>query len=630
MKLPSGLSFDHVPELQALWSELSEMRLVLGGLSVLVSAVDSDGLFAYWNRECERVTGYTSAEVVGNPNLLDLLFPDPMQKARMEELWRSPEKTFRDVETELRTKYGSVRTVSWSSLSSTYPVEGWDLWVVGVDRTEAKRNEQVLSLLAEVNSRLLQREPLASIHSFICHRVADVFRFALVSIGQRQPDGSVRMSGIAGPNAPGARAHEIRWDVASPAGGITGAAIRTGLVQRVEAEGDSSFGHSWRNRAAGRKIGASIALPLTARGTVLGALTVHAQRPDAFDPKTVDMLLRLTQQVSLSFDHAADLTEIQLQSLALDEVRHSVVITARDGTIEWVNPAFTAMTGYTREEAVGRTPRIQKSGAHDASFYEGLWKTILSGRTWEGETTNRRRDGSVYVEDQTITPVKDETGEIAHFVSVKRDVTERKRHEDAIVHLARHDPLTDLPNRRVVEENLARLLARAGRRLSSALLLVDLDNFKEVNDRAGHAAGDEVLRAFARLFLEAVRPGDLVGRIGGDEFVVLLEGAGAEEARTAAERIRDRAATVPLPEDYDGPPVGASVGVALVPGHGAPAEVLATADAALYEAKALGKGIVAVLEEPVTPRSGAWKRENSGRIRISDAVRGPADREPPR
>ena len=276
------------------------------------------------------------------------------------------------------------------------------------------------------------------------------------------------------------------------------------------------------------------------------------------------------------------------------------------------------MSGFSREEAVGRTPRLQKSGHHGSSFYADLWGTILSGRTWEGETTNRRKDGSVYVEDQTITPVKDEAGEITHFVSVKRDVTERRRYEDAIVHLARHDPLTDLPNRRVVEENLARLVARAGRRLSSALLLVDLDNFKEVNDRAGHAAGDEVLRAFARLVLDAVRPGDLVGRIGGDEFVVLLEGAGAEEARTAAERIRDRAATVPLPEGYDGPPVGASVGVALVPGHAAPGEVLATADAALYEAKALGKGLV---RRPRAPRPAAERRLEEGEQRAHQAGR---------
>jgi len=199
--------------------------------------------------------------------------------------------------------------------------------------------------------------------------------------------------------------------------------------------------------------------------------------------------------------------------------------------------------------------------------------------------------------------VKDEAGEITHFVAVKQDVTERRRLEDSIVHLARHDPLTELPNRRVVEEDLVRLLARAERGLPSALLLVDLDNFKEVNDRCGHAAGDDALRAAARLFLDAVRPGDLVGRIGGDEFVVLLEGAGAEEARAVAERIRDRAAALPLPEEYDGPPIGASVGVALAAGHRAPSEVLATADAALYDAKAAGKGRVEVRARPAPPRS---------------------------
>ena len=608
MKLPEGLSFDHVPELQTLWAELSELRLVLAGLPVLVSAVDREGLFAFWNHECERVTGYTSQEVVGNANVFGLLYPDPLQRARMSGLRQRAGRGFRNVETELTTKYGSVKTVSWSSLSLTYPVDGWDAWAVGIDRTEARQNEEVLALLAEVNSRLLQREPLDSIHSFICHRVADVFRFALVSIGQRQNDGTVRLSGIAGPNAPGASAQEIRWDVPSQEGGITGTTIRTGIVQRVEAGRDSSFGVAWRNHDAGREIGASIALPLTARGSVLGALTVHARRPDAFDPRTVDLLRRLTQQVSLSLDHAAGLTEIELQSLALDGVRHSVVITTRDGTIEWVNPAFTALTGFTREEAVGRTPVLQKSGLHPRSFFEELWKTILAGRTWEGEVTNRRKDGSLYVEDQTITPVRDEKGEIAYFVAVKRDVTERKRLEETIVHLARHDPLTDLPNRRVVEENLARLVARAERGLPSSVLLIDLDNFKEVNDRAGHAAGDELLRAFARLFLDAVRPGDLVGRIGGDEFVVLLEGTGAGEARAAAERICQRAAAITLPEGYDGPPIGASVGVALVAGHHEPFAVLATADAALYDAKAEGKGCVVLSEKPAPPRSGTWKR----------------------
>ena len=205
MKLPEGLSFDHVPELQTLWAELSELRLVLDGLPAPRERRGQEGLFAFWNRECERVTGYTSQEVLGNANVFDLLYPDPLQRARMSELRRNPGRGFRNVETELTTKYGSVKTVSWSSLSLTYPVDGWDAWTVGVDRTDARQNEEVLSLLAEVNSRLLQREPLDSIHSFICHRVAGIFRFALVSIGQRQNDGTVRMSGIAGPNAPGAR-----------------------------------------------------------------------------------------------------------------------------------------------------------------------------------------------------------------------------------------------------------------------------------------------------------------------------------------------------------------------------------------------------------------------------------------
>ena len=583
-----------------------ERREVASALPVLVATLDARGLFVFWNPECERVTGYAARDVVGSPEAPGLLFRDPAQSARLDALRDGHGAARHEVETELTTRVGTVRTISWSPLQ---PASGEDghLWIVGVDRTDRLRNEQLLDLIGDVDGRILRREPLASIHSFVCTRVAGIFHLALASIGQRHPDGTVRMTGIAGTLAADASAREIRWDRPSPEGGITGAAIRTGEIQRAEAGDGRAFGERWRNRDVGQAIGASIAFPLSVGREVLGALTVHARRGEAFDARTVDQLRRLTEQVSLSFAHAASLDEIRLQSLALEAVQLSVVITSVDGTIEWVNPAFTAMTGYTAEDALGRTLKILSSGRHDAAYFSALWRTILAGRSWEGETTNRRKDGSLYVEDQTITPVRDGGGRITHFVAVKRDVTERRRQDDAIIHLARHDPLTDLPNRRVVEEDLVRLLARAHRGRPSAVLLVDLDNFKAVNDRAGHGVGDSLLRAFAHILLEAVRPGDLVGRVGGDEFVVLLEGAGAEEAKVVAGRIRDRVAAYPRPEDYDGPAVGASVGIALVEGHAGPAEVLATAYAALYDGKAAGKGRVAIRTKPARPRSGSWR-----------------------
>lgn len=283
---------------------------------------------------------------------------------------------------------------------------------------------------------------------------------------------------------------------------------------------------------------------------------------------------------------------------ALEAAANAIVITDADAHIEWANPAFESLTGFDRREAVGRRPaELVKSGVHDKAFYEAMWQTILAGRVWRGEVVNRRRDGSLYDEELIIAPVPDEAGRITHFVGIKQDISERKRLAAELQALATTDPLTGLPNRRHFLAMLEQEMARLQRfdEPPASLLMLDLDHFKQVNDSHGHAAGDAVLRHFADQVRGSLRRTDLAGRLGGEEFAILLLGADAGQAREFAERLRGAVAADGLIHDGTRLRVTVSIGLTEVPpaagGQSADA-VLARADAALYRAKANGRNRV--------------------------------------
>lgn len=283
--------------------------------------------------------------------------------------------------------------------------------------------------------------------------------------------------------------------------------------------------------------------------------------------------------------------QLRLQAAALEATANAIVITDCQGNITWVNPAFTRATGYTAEEVIGKTPRLIKSGQHDQSFYEDLWEAILAGRIWRGEVTNRHKDGSLYTDEQTITPVLDEKGQISHFVAVKLDVTERKRAEERIKYLAHYDSLTNLPNRTLLLDRLQNAILTAQRENRSvAFLLMDMDRFKEINDTLGHHWGDLLLQQIGQRLKNALHEKDIVARLGGDEFAVVLPLAESKHALMVADKTMKA-----LEPSFviEGLPivVEASIGIAVYPDHGANAETLMQrADIAMYAAKQTGRG----------------------------------------
>ena len=277
--------------------------------------------------------------------------------------------------------------------------------------------------------------------------------------------------------------------------------------------------------------------------------------------------------------------------LGVENSANGVLITDKNGTIEYVNRKFTQVTGFSAEEAIGRNPRILKSEATPPEVFTELWSTILRGEEWHGELLNRRRNGEVYWSVASISPLLNEAGEITHFIANVEDINERKNAESTIERLAYFDPLTDLPNRRMLQDRLEQGLRRSRRQdAGMALFYVDLDSFKHVNDSLGHPAGDRLLREVARRLVAALRDDDVVCRLGGDEFAIILHDIHHDEDVVPVATKLLQQIEKPVQLDEGELFVTASIGIALYPKDGTDAKILEkNADLALYDAKEQGK-----------------------------------------
>lgn len=294
----------------------------------------------------------------------------------------------------------------------------------------------------------------------------------------------------------------------------------------------------------------------------------------------------------------ADITEwrrmgdrLRLNAQVFDSSNEAMVITDRQNNIISVNRAFTRLTGYAREEVLGRNPRILSSGRQDAAFYRAMWQSILGQGYWRGDIWDRRKDGSTYPKFLSITAIRDDAGEIIKFSAVFYDVSERKEMEAQLENLAHYDSLTGLPNRMLLHDRLEQAIATAERQEQHfALLFIDLDGFKPVNDTYGHGVGDEVLKLVGQRLNLVIRGMDTAARLGGDEFVVILTDIrNRENAELVAEKII-RELSLPYEAAGETVSVSASIGVSLYPSdQKAAMDLLRTADEAMYRAKRDGK-----------------------------------------
>lgn len=301
-------------------------------------------------------------------------------------------------------------------------------------------------------------------------------------------------------------------------------------------------------------------------------------------------LAQLVWLQSVKWRNGPERERMRMAATVYAHSREGVIIADADHNIVMVNPAFTAITGYAEAEALGRNPRMLSSGMQDAAFYSEMWETIEREGSWQGELWNRRRDGTLYAESLSITRVTDDEGQIRNYVSIFSDITERRRAEQQIHRLAHYDVLTGLPNRALLVDRAAQALSLSRRTEDPlALMFLDLDHFKEINDTLGHRIGDLLLVAVAERLLSAVREHDTVSRQGGDEFVIILPGTSAEGAAHVAAKICGLIAQ-PFEVEQHSLCVTTSIGVAMFPEHAADFDSLArAADAAMYRAKREGR-----------------------------------------
>lgn len=268
-----------------------------------------------------------------------------------------------------------------------------------------------------------------------------------------------------------------------------------------------------------------------------------------------------------------------------------VMVTDADHTILRVNHSFTSITGYSSEEVIGKTPALLQSGRQDREFYRLMRASLERNKHWEGEIWNRRKNGEIYPEWLTITAVAGDAGGV-HYVGIFSDISRRKSYEEKINFLAYHDRLTELPSRELFYDNLSRTMSQVRRKQDClALLYLDLDGFKDVNDNYGHEAGDVVLKTTAGRLLRCVRSEDTVARLGGDEFAIVLGGIDSPvNAQGVAEKVIQKLSE-PLPlQNGRECKIGVSIGIAIYPENGVEIDrLMSAADNAMYQSKAAGK-----------------------------------------
>lgn len=308
-----------------------------------------------------------------------------------------------------------------------------------------------------------------------------------------------------------------------------------------------------------------------------------------FDPKG-SMLGLIGLAVDITERKVAE-DRLHLTAKVFENTLEGITITDISGYVIEANAAFCKITGYSSEEIVGKNLRILQSGFQTTSFYETMWQSILTTGCWQGEVWNRKKNGELYAEWLSISAIKNAEGQVANYLGVSSDITETKQHEKQLNHIAHYDALTDLPNRRLLDDRLKQAVARAVREQSMmAVCYLDLDGFKSINDSMGHDAGDSALIEIARRIKDTIRGGETVARLGGDEFVVLLLGLErGEECSMALDRLLSVIAE-PISIGDKCFVLGASIGVSIYPmDDGDTDTLLRHADQAMYSAKQSGK-----------------------------------------
>ncbi len=575
-----------------------------------INSVDLDGRVTSWNAGAERTYGYSAAEALGRH--ISFCVP-PERRSELDVLVQkiAHGEAIERVDSQRLTKNGTIINVS-VSVSAIRDDTGKVVGISGIARdVTTRRREQEALAESERQYRSLSESVIQHTREL----TAANQQLAAEMIERQQAQESLRLEAMAREQAESElRRSEERMRMAMKAAKIGFWDLDVIKDEHVWSDACKALlGVPPNTRASYQALRSVVHVDdwKMMQAKIDGAIQEKLDYAVEFRVVWPDNSLHWRTSIGQAFyDDAGQVTRmsgitvdiderksaeerLHLQAAALEAAANAIVITDRQGTIVWVNAAATALTGYSKEELLGNNPRLFKSGEQSESYYVNLWTTISSGKVWKGEILNRRKDGTTYTEETTITPVAQGSGNPAdtHYIAIKQDITDRKVAEERVEFLAYYDALTALPNRTLLKDRLSQALARARRQKDKvALLFLDLDRFKIINDSLGHSLGDHLLQDVAARLRTWAREQDTAARLGGDEFLVVLTGIkDIPDAAVAAERLMDTMTAEFVVQGHS-LSVSCSLGISIFPEHGTNAETLIKhADAAMYSAKDRGR-----------------------------------------
>jgi PAS domain S-box-containing protein/diguanylate cyclase (GGDEF)-like protein len=474
------------------------------------------------------------------------------------------------------------------------------------DAPAARRSDAVKALLQGLDRCVADNQATDEVLRFACEQLASAFGWGLVWMATME-DGALYIRGRAGPCSPYVRDLVPAWDDLESSQGVVATAVRTGAPQGGRLDEEPGF-ESWRVHAREHDLPIFIVIPMVRDGETVGVIGLHARSWAGLDRQAGNELLTLGDRIASTLERLRQLEAADLQLSALELAADSVFTTDLQGVIQWVNRSFTELSGFTAADAIGMTPRILRSDRQDAAFFGDLWNTIRAGRAWRGELYNRRKDGTLYAVEQTITPVTDARGVVSRYLAVQRDITERKQREESVRQLVTSDVVTGLPNNRALEAELSGTIAAvAAGRPPASLLLLQVDRSAFPDDVADPVA-EARLRAVATVLTDTLRPGDYLARLGEHEFAALLPDTPQHGAIIASDRLRSAVARMKQ-DDQAHAPISVRIGIAVVDGTQSARATLAMADAALYRGRDSHEPVSVSRhgpQEPASQESAEW------------------------
>ena len=456
--------------------------------------------------------------------------------------------------------------------------------------TVRKRGEEREHARSEVAGRLAEDATLPEILHLIAVGAERQTRGMSCSILLLDETGQQMIYGAA-PSQPDRVSDNANISIGDAGGTCANAASR-GERQIIDDIGaHPSCGDCWPPSSTGKPVSCWTEPILAMNCAVLGVFAFSWEQPAAPDAGDIELMREAAQLAGLAIERKRTENELQIAASVHQAISEAITITDADNRIIAINPAFTQVTGYAAHEAIGQNARLLKSGRHELPFYQEMWQTLETTGRWQGEIWNRRKSGEEYPEWLSINTIYDSNGKVLRRIAMSSDITEKKRTEETIWRQANYDFLTELPNRRLFRDRLQQEIMKAQRAdLYVALLFVDLDRFKEVNDTLGHHTGDLLLIEAARRVRECVRATDTVARLGGDEFTVIMSEL-ADTARVGeVAQAMLLALAAPFALGTETVYVSASIGITIFPSDADNVEsLLKNADQAMYAAKEAGR-----------------------------------------